>query len=92
VEAARPGLAGEELKALQSSSGRKMWLAVQAWQISRLDSIPPSGSGTRLSGYRQLTSYPDSGLAATRLRRRKVQRRIRAAAEVAASGDRSVTG
>jgi len=69
-----------------------MWLAVQAWQISRLDSMPPSGSGTRLSGYKQLTSYPASGLAATRLRRRKVQRRIRPTFEVAASGGRSVMG
>jgi hypothetical protein len=68
-----------------------MWLAVQAWQISRLESMAPSGSGTRLSGYRQLTSYPESVLAATRLKRRKVQRRIRAAFEAAASGGRSVT-
>jgi hypothetical protein len=35
---------------IQSSSGRKMWSAVQAAQIGEADSMSPIGSGTRLSG------------------------------------------
>ena len=59
----RPIASTEAPEALQSSSGRKMWSATQAAQMSALDSRSPSGSGRRRSGYRQLTSYEASPLA-----------------------------